>query len=34
MGMPLVTREWAHDKEEMGRVFRGVRRWGWPICKD
>ncbi len=32
MGMPLVTRDWTHDRREMDRVFGGIRRNRWPIC--
>ncbi|OQO06346.1 hypothetical protein B0A48_08935 [Cryoendolithus antarcticus] len=31
MGMPLVSREWTHDKAEMDRVFYGAIRKHWPI---
>ncbi|MCJ1280883.1 hypothetical protein MMC26_000200 [Xylographa opegraphella] len=30
MGMPLVTRDWTHDSQEMDRVFRGIRKYNWP----
>lgn len=33
MGMPLVSRNWATDRDEMDRVFRGVVERRWPICK-
>ena len=33
MGMPLVTRDWAHDREEMERIFGSIRDMRWPICK-
>ena len=32
MGMPLVSREWAQDKNEMNRVFNGIVKNKWPIC--
>ena len=33
MGMPLVSRNWTTDRDEMDRVFRGVVERRWPICK-
>ncbi|MCJ1433003.1 hypothetical protein MMC27_002362 [Xylographa pallens] len=30
MGMPLVTRDWTHDSQEMDRVFRGIKKYNWP----
>ena len=32
MGMPLVTRNWLKDRNELDRVFSGVVRNQWPIC--
>ena len=32
MRMPLVSRKWATDQREMGRVFEGVKKNSWPIC--
>lgn len=32
MGMPLVTRDWTHDRGEMERVFGGIKNRRWPIC--
>ncbi|MCJ1414833.1 hypothetical protein MMC32_001162 [Xylographa parallela] len=32
MGMPLVTRDWTHDSQEMDRVFRGIKKYNWPTC--
>ncbi|TPX08802.1 uncharacterized protein E0L32_009742 [Thyridium curvatum] len=31
MGMPLVTRKWAHDRRELDRVFGGIAKGRWPI---
>lgn len=33
MGMPLVSRKWTSDQNEMNRVFRGVLERSWPMCK-
>ncbi|KAK3330789.1 hypothetical protein B0H66DRAFT_544876 [Apodospora peruviana] len=30
MGMPLVSRNWAKDKAELERVFRGIVERKWP----
>lgn len=32
MRMPLVSRNWTSDQNEMNRVFRGVLKRRWPIC--
>lgn len=32
MGMPLVSRKWVEDKEEMKRLFSGILKGRWPIC--
>ena len=32
MGMPLVSRRWAEDKEEMERLFSGIKEGRWPVC--
>ena len=34
MGMPLVSRKWATDQKEMGRVFYGVVQRHWPTCES
>jgi hypothetical protein len=34
MGMPLVSRQWTHDKREMDRVFHGATERQWPICRS
>lgn len=34
MGMPLVSRNWMHDKREMDRVFRGTTQRKHPICRS
>lgn len=34
MGMPMVTRKWAQDKQELERVFGGIRKNKWPICEQ
>ncbi|KAF4551398.1 Acyltransferase-like protein 1 [Elsinoe fawcettii] len=31
MGMPLVSRRWTEDKQEMDRVFHGVIARKWPM---
>ncbi|KAI4749575.1 hypothetical protein E4T50_00053 [Aureobasidium sp. EXF-12298] len=31
MGMPLVSRKWVEDKEEMKRLFSGILKGRWPI---
>ncbi|KIV95552.1 hypothetical protein PV10_03190 [Exophiala mesophila] len=31
MGMPLISRRWNRDQRELERVFRGPRRYQWPI---
>ncbi|THV77626.1 hypothetical protein D6C84_04850 [Aureobasidium pullulans] len=31
MGMPLVSRRWAEDKEEMERLFSGIKEGRWPV---
>jgi hypothetical protein len=33
MGMPLLSRRWDKDQEELDRVFRGPKQFKWPICK-
>lgn len=33
MGMPLVSRKWTEDQNELNRIFRGVLERKWPICK-
>lgn len=33
MGMPLLSRRWDKDQEELDRVFRGFKQFKWPICK-
>jgi len=33
MGMPLVSRKWTNDQNEMSRVFKGVLGRFWPICE-
>ncbi|KAK3336249.1 acyltransferase [Cercophora scortea] len=30
MGMPLVSRNWAKDKQELSRVFDGITNRKWP----
>lgn len=32
MGMPLVSRKWVEDKEELKRLFSGIQEGRWPIC--
>ena len=32
MGMPLVSRDWSKDQNEMNRVFSGIIDRKWPIC--
>jgi 1-acyl-sn-glycerol-3-phosphate acyltransferase len=32
MGMPLVSRKWSEDKDEMERLFSGIKKRRWPIC--
>lgn len=32
MGMPLVSRKWSEDKQEMERLFSGIKTGRWPIC--
>lgn len=32
MGMPLVSRMWTEDEQEMERLFSGVRDGSWPMC--
>lgn len=34
MGMPLVSRNWVRDREELDRVFGGIRDDRWPICRS
>jgi 1-acyl-sn-glycerol-3-phosphate acyltransferase len=34
MGMPLVSRKWSEDKEELERLFSGIKKGSWPICKS
>jgi 1-acyl-sn-glycerol-3-phosphate acyltransferase len=34
MGMPLVSRKWTNDQQEMNRVFRGPLERRWPICES
>ncbi|KAI5276151.1 hypothetical protein E4T47_01016 [Aureobasidium subglaciale] len=31
MGMPLVSRKWAEDKEEMDCLFSGIKEGRWPV---
>ncbi|KAL9055847.1 MAG: hypothetical protein Q9162_003273 [Coniocarpon cinnabarinum] len=31
MGMPLISRDWAHDRQEMDRVFGGIVQKHWPV---
>ncbi|KAH0291394.1 hypothetical protein M436DRAFT_39877 [Aureobasidium namibiae CBS 147.97] len=31
MGMPLVSRKWSEDKQEMERLFSGIKKGRWPI---
>lgn len=33
MGMPMVSRKWMRDKEELDRVFSGITDRKWPTCK-
>ena len=33
LGMPLVSRNWTTDQNEMDRVFRGVLERRWPMCE-
>jgi 1-acyl-sn-glycerol-3-phosphate acyltransferase len=33
MGMPLVSRQWDKDRQEMQRVFKGPLVHKWPMCK-
>jgi 1-acyl-sn-glycerol-3-phosphate acyltransferase len=33
MGMPLVSRNWMRDREELDRVFNGIVERQWPTCK-
>lgn len=33
MGMPMVTRNWMRDQRELQRVFGGIVRRRWPMCK-
>lgn len=33
MGMPLVSRKWTTDQNEMSRVFHGVLERRWPMCE-
>jgi 1-acyl-sn-glycerol-3-phosphate acyltransferase len=32
MGMPLISRKWDKDHQELDRVFRGPKTFKWPIC--
>jgi hypothetical protein len=32
MGMPLVSRKWSEDKDELERLFSGIKERSWPIC--
>lgn len=34
MGMPLVSRNWLHDKAELDRVFSGIVNHGFPTCQS
>lgn len=34
LGMPLVSRNWVKDKAEMDRVFSGIVKRQWPMCKS
>ena len=34
MGMPLVSRNWIKDQQELDRVFGGIVSRRWPICKS
>ncbi|KAF4980954.1 hypothetical protein FZEAL_3149 [Fusarium zealandicum] len=33
MGMPLVSRNWLRDKNELGRVFANMVQKAFPTCK-
>jgi 1-acyl-sn-glycerol-3-phosphate acyltransferase len=34
MGMPLVSRKWSEDKDEMERLFSGIKNGRRPICMN
>jgi len=31
MGMPMVSRDWTHDRAQLSRLFRGPADRGWPV---
>ena len=31
MGMPLISRNWARDRIELQRVFKGPKQYKWPL---
>jgi 1-acyl-sn-glycerol-3-phosphate acyltransferase len=33
MGMPMISRRWDKDQQELDRVFRGPKSYRWPICQ-
>lgn len=33
MGMPLISRRWDKDQQELDRVFKGPKQYRWPICE-
>ena len=33
MGMPMVSRNWNHDRRELDRVFSGIVKRKWPTCR-
>jgi hypothetical protein len=33
MGMPLISRKWDKDQQELDRVFRVPKTFKWPICE-
>src|SRR5271168_736692 len=34
MGMPLISRKWDKDQQELERVFRRPKTYKWPICQS
>jgi 1-acyl-sn-glycerol-3-phosphate acyltransferase len=32
MGMPMVSRNWSRDKQELNKVFSGIVKRRWPTC--
>lgn len=32
LGMPLVSRNWQHDKAELDQAFKGILTRRWPTC--